>query len=536
MLGKPLKNRFAYIPAQCYTKTENAGRRASNPCYACHQRSTPPNFADDGDLQLSFHLLPIAAGRNPWRNLFEPPVGRVARASDSEIIAYVRQSNYFDDRGGIALAKRLEPLVPEWDGEGDRRWNGYVPDAWFHFDEHGYDHAPDGHETGWRAFAYYPFPGTFFPTNGSMDDVLVRLDPSLREDAQGHADRRVYEVNLAVVEALISRHDVPIDPVDERALGVDLDLDGKLGRAARVAFHEAPDGGTKMRYVGRARAHESDAQFPIAPGLFPLGTEFLHSVRYLDVGDGGAVTMAARMKELRYTKKVRWFTARDLKAKAASEAVEQTESATGAREVLWEFDRGVYNGQGWLLQGFIEAADGSLRPQSYEESVYCAGCHGGIGATSDGMFAFPRKLGASSAAGGYFHWTQRDLSGLPEPRRRDGQGEYAFYLRQNAAGDEFRENAEVREKFFDPAGRLRQEALARLRADVTFLLVPSAARALDLDRAYRGIVLEQSFSRGRDVTLVQPDNVYSDVPAEQKTGVLVAVAGSPIVTSNAATR
>jgi hypothetical protein len=533
MKGKTLKNRYAYIPPQCYTKTQSvAGGRASNPCYACHQRSAPPNYNDDADLQLSFKL-PGTANANPWKNLFDPPSASGARASDADVLAYVRQSNYFDDHESIALAAKLDPLAPEWDGEGDGHWSGYVPDAYFHFDDRGFDRGPGDRETGWRAFAYYPFLGTFFPTNGAMDDVLIRLDPSLREDASGKADRKIYEINLAIVESLIARQDIPIEPADETTLGVDLDLDGTLGRATRVAFHVAPDGTTHMHYVGRARAHETDGQFPIVPGLFPLGTEFLHSVRYLDVTGSGAVTMANRMKELRYAKKVRWLAPRDLKALAASEAVEQAESATGAREVLWEFDRGVYNGQGWLMQGFIEAADGSLRPQSYEESVFCVGCHGGIGATTDSMFAFPRKLGAASAAGGWFHWSQHDLAGVPEPRRRDGQGEYALYLQQNGAGNEFRDNGEVRAKFFDAQGRLRQEPIARLRRDVTLLLLPSAARALDLDRAYRAIVLDQSFWRGRDSTLAPTANVYTDVPIGQKTGVEKPIVGSPLLAANA---
>ncbi|HEY3595863.1 MAG TPA: hypothetical protein VGL13_18390, partial [Polyangiaceae bacterium] len=210
-----LKNRYAYIPPQCYTKTQAAaGAHVSNPCYACHQRSAAPNYNDDADLQLEFKL-PGTATANNWKNLFDPPVARAAKVSDADTLAYVRQNNYFDEHGGIALAAKLDPLVPEWDGEGDHRWNGYVPDAWFRFDDRGFDRSPDDHDTGWRAFAYYPFPGTFFPTNGAMDDVLIRLDPSLREDANGHADRSLYEVNLAIVEALINRRDVAIDPVDE---------------------------------------------------------------------------------------------------------------------------------------------------------------------------------------------------------------------------------------------------------------------------------------------------------------------------------
>jgi len=530
-----LNNRFAYIPPQCYTQTRTPEGDARNPCYPCHQSSSPPNFIDDANLQSSLQF-PRGASVNPWRNLFDPPHFRGPRPTDGEILAYVRHSNYFDEQGAIAIRSRLEPLAAAWDGDGDGRWNGYVPDAWFRFDDSGFDVGPDRRETGWRAFAYYPFPGTFFPTNGSMDDVLIRLDPALREDANGNADRSIYEINLAIAEALILRRDVTIHPADEAALGVDLDLDGKLGHATRVAFDALPNGGTRMRYVGRAGALAGGRGFPVAPGLFPLGTEFLHSVRYLDVTDDGAVVMAPRLKELRYAKKVTWLGVEDLKANAAREKVEQNESATGARNVLWEHDRGIYNGQGWLLQGFIEAADGTLRPQSYEETVYCAGCHGGIGATTDSMFAFARRLDFDSPAGGWFHWTLRDLRGLPEPRRHDGAGEYALYLRRNGAGDEFRENREVRDKFFDQRGRLRPDVLARLRENVAELLLPSSGRALDLDRAYRAIVVEQSFSRGRDAVLSPVQHVWARAPVGEKTGVQVPVPGSPLTSSQRVNR
>jgi phospholipase C len=526
MKADTLSNRFSYIPPQCYTKTR-AARRGANPCYACHQASSPPNFVDDAHLQSSLQL-PIAASSNPWRNLFDPPYLRRPRVTDAEILAYVRKSNYFDDGGAIAVKARLAPLSAAWDGEGDRLWNGYVPDAWFRFDDSGFDITPDGRDTGWRAFAYYPLPGTFFPNNGSMDDVLIRLDPAFRENAEGKSERGVYEINLAIVEALISRRDVTIGAADEAALGVDLDLDGRYGRATRVVFDVRANGGTRMRYVGRAGIGEAERRFPIAPGLFPTGTEFLHSVRYLDVKKDRIVVMAPRMKELRYAKKVKWLGPEALRARSASEAIELKESATGARQVLWEHDRGVYNGQGWLLQGFIEAADGSLRPQSYEESVPCTGCHGGIGATTDSMFALARKVGFESPAHGWFHWTQHDLRGLPDPRRADGAYEYELYLRQNGAGDELRENTEILRKFFDERGRIRIDALARLRDNIAELLVPSVPRALDLDRAYHAIVLDQSFVRGRDAVLAPAQHVFAHAPIDKKTGVLIPVRGSPI--------
>ena len=39
--------------------------------------------------------------------------------------------------------------------------------------------------SGWRALRYKPFSGTFWPTNGSSDDVFVRLDPDFRRAATG---------------------------------------------------------------------------------------------------------------------------------------------------------------------------------------------------------------------------------------------------------------------------------------------------------------------------------------------------------------
>ncbi len=294
------------------------------------------------------------------------------------------------------------------------------PTCSFRFDEAGFDLRPDGSRSGWRAFAYAPFPGTFFPTNGAADDVLIRLDPELGLDATGHADGGVYALNLAIVESLIKRADVAIPVTDERPLGVDLDLDGALGRATRVSYDGGDGrGSTHMRWVGRAR---DDTSMPIAPGLFPVRTEFAHSVRYLDVAPDGTVTMAARMKELRYAKKVRWMGYVALRGHAAAEVIEQKDARDGTTNIASDFERGVPNGQGWVYQGFIEDAAGALRPQTFEESVPCAGCHGGIGATTDGSFSFPRKLASvpsidgKATLDGWLHWSRRGAARISPSR------------------------------------------------------------------------------------------------------------------------
>lgn len=482
-------NRFAYIPPQCYARTQAvSGKPARNPCFTCHIDSAAPNYVADGELQL-LRKLPSGALKNAWLNLFDPPVRRMPAVTDEAVLRHVRASNYFVD-GRVALADALRSLPAAWDGQGDGRWDGFVPDVEYRFDEDGFDLRADGTETGWRAFAYYPLPGAFMPTNGSAGDVLIRLPAAFRQDASGKPDRSVYVANLAIVEALVR---------------------ATRGRAA--ALH----------YVGKARALEESGEQPIAPGLFPVGTEFFHTVRYLDVTDTGDVVPAARLKELRYAKKQRWYTPADLKAVVEGEAREQAKSEDGSRPVLWAFDRGIDNGQGWNLQGFIEDASGSLRPQTFEESAYCAGCHGGVGRTTDSIFSFSRRLSGDAPSHGWFHFSQRGLAGVPEPRLGDGSYEYSEYLRQARGGDDYGENEEVRRRFFGQAGELRPEALAKLHRDVTWLLLPSPERALGLDRAYLATVREQSFTRGRDTLPAALHEVMAQATPDERTGVTRAL-------------
>jgi len=88
-------------------------------------------------------------------------------------------------------------------------------------------------------------------TTLSTNDALIRLAAPFRENAQGRFDLALYKPNLAIVEALITRRDVPIAPVQEAPLGVDLDKDGRLATAERVLYDWAPLKGRQMSYVGR---------------------------------------------------------------------------------------------------------------------------------------------------------------------------------------------------------------------------------------------------------------------------------------------
>ncbi|PTM75556.1 hypothetical protein [Cereibacter johrii] len=519
LLRATLSNPTAYIPPQCYTKTEDAAGRAHNPCQTCHTRSRAPHYINDQDLQLSF-AFPAPALKNPWSNLFVDRRAAVAATDPEELRAWVAQDNYRGPDGRPALAAKLARPPADWDANGDGRWSGYVPDAWFDFDDEGFDRAPDGNLSGWRAFAYQPLPGTFWPANGSTDDVMIRLPAAYREDAAGRPDRRIYALNLAVTEALIRRADVPIAPTDEAALGVDLDRDGRLGTAVRVAFAFAPLQGVTMRWVGRAGSLAA-SEAPLAAGLYPLGTEFLHSVRYLDPRPEG-VGMAPRMKELRYMKKTRWLSYFDRMDGALAEAKERHDFPDRIALFFGDAETGISNGSGWRLQGFIEDAAGELRPQSFEETVFCMGCHGGIGVNDDDTLAFPRKLGADAFRGGWYHWTQKGLSGTPDLIRADGEGDYVHYLRTNGAGDEFRSNAELIRAWLGDGGLSEARAEA-IRADVAPLLLPSPERALALNAAYREIVREQSFTRGRDATIEPQDaTVWREVDQDHPTGLAEA--------------
>ena len=510
-------NRFAYIPPQCFTQVaDGPSRHVQNPCYVCHAEATEPNLASQPELQLSYEFPQAHAGlqpRNVWKNVFRDLRPAIARISDAEMRKYVNEDNYVAAGGSNALAARLVDLPAAWDIDGDGEWSGYSPDAYYQFDRQGFDRAPDGTPTGYRAFAYYPLPGAFMPSNGSFDDVLIRLPAVYRTDVHGRESDALYVINLAIVEALIRRADVAIAATDERAIGVDLDRDGQLGEAQVVRYAYRPRDPSTMGWVGAARG-----KFPMAPGLFPAGTEFLHSVRYLAVDTDGSVHAAPRMKELRYARKSRWVSYAELNDRAQREAKEAALNPDRPELFLGDAERGLHNAIGWVYQGFIEDARGELRPQTHEETLACMGCHGGLSATEDGAFAFPRKLQSGPAFGWHAPSWGRD-SRVPDPLRADGEPEYATYLNLNPEGDGYRSNDEVRARFFDAAGLPLPAAFEALAGDVTQLLLPSASRALLLDKAYLVLVREQSFKDGRDAVLAPRARMLREVRMGAPTGI-----------------
>jgi hypothetical protein len=468
-------NREAVIPPQCYTRTEGV----HNPCYVCHQnqRSGGENTMNDADLQVAYTFSDVGT-TNHWLNLFENRSTRVAAIGDEEILAWIDGDNYSE------LAGRLEAAG----------FGGYVPDlagleqGAAAFDADGF--ARDG--SGWVAFNYKPLPSTFWPTNGSTDDVMIRLPDTFRRAANGTPSRDAYRANLAILEANVKGlATIDTRPVDEPAVGVDLDGDGVLGTATRISRVSS--------FVGAASEHL------LLPPLYPFGTEFLHTVRYVGMGADGTVGVSRRMKEVRYMRKSSIVPLAQLAELYREEQYAKEAGYLPGYINRWQ--QGLDNEMGWLVQGFIEDRNGRLRLQTYEETLFCMGCHTSLGATIDKTFAFPRKV--DGAAG----WGYIELRGMADaPNVGETAGEIATYLERVGGGSEFRNNDEMLARWFTAEGTLDRAKVAA--ADVYELIAPSRERALALNKAYRTIVADQDYVFGRDAVIVPPKNVYDEVDPE----------------------
>jgi hypothetical protein len=472
-----LYNREAIIPPQCYTQTEGK----HNPCYVCHQDQVPgrENRMDDGILQTQYQFSEVGL-RNHWSNLFEDRSAAIQSISDEDILRWIAIDNYADLEGRLQAAG-FKGWIPDLKGLSLGR------EA---FDEAGF--ALDGSD--WVAFNYKPMPSTFWPTNGSTDDVMIRLAPEFRQTADGQSSRDVYRANLAIVEANIKGMDeISVRSLNEQQVGVDLDQDGRLGQATVVKKLDS--------YVGAATGWFKQAW------IYPLNTEFLHTVRYVGFEDDGSIGVSRRMKEVRYMRKQYVLPHFALANEYLEEAWAKADGyLPGYIDVG---PHGLDNEMGWLLQGFIEDRQGQLRANTYEETLFCMGCHTSVGSTIDKVFSFARKVDGAEG------WGYIDLKGMPDAPNRGEQrgqqrGEYATYLERAGGGGEFRSNPEMEARFFDAHGKVDPLKLANAN-DVYDLITPSRARALELNKAYRLLVEEQDYIFGRDAFASPPRNVYREV-------------------------
>lgn len=478
--SQTLVNREAVLPSMCYTKHDER----HNPCYVCHQdaiKDGRANVMNDGFLQNEY-LFSDFGMTNHWTNLFKDRTSEIAKISDQEIESYVDTENY----------SKLKELLES------NHFSGYIPDIDnYHlgadaFTKDGF--AKDG--SGWVAFNYKPLPSTFWPVNGSTDDVLIRLHKNYRQAKDGNFSVTVYKFNLAILEAAIKNLDsITVDNLDEKIIGLDLNGDGILGIVKSI--------NRPAYYVGKASYMKVEAF------LYPRYTEFLHTVRYIGSAENGDIYNAPRMKELRYMIKARSY--QDDSAPLTKYQLALTYDAEWQEKYKGDepfyssmLERGLYNPMGWWVQGFIEDEDGNLRPQTYEETFHCMGCHTTLGSTIDQVFSFARKI---DGANGWGYINLKNM--IDTPNKGEKEGEILTYFKRVGGGNEFRIENDINSKFF-PGGIL-DEAKVKSAKNIYELITPTRASALKMNKAYRSLVKSQDFIHGREGNSEAVKNVYRKI-------------------------
>lgn len=483
-LGSSQTERYSLEPmvtAMCYTRHD----RQYNPCYVCHQDEKSDgraNKMDDGFLQNEYAFSDFG-GTNNWTNLFLDRSAQIDLISDETIDAYVNTENY----------SNLAPMLMS------HSFTGYVPDLENYylgakaFESDGF--ARDG--SGWVAFNYKPLPSTFWPVNGSTDDVLIRLYKDFRNDSNGNYSKTVYQFNLAIVEAAIKDLDtITVPGLDENAVGVDLNGDGMLGVVNEINRPES--------YVGAA------SNVKVETFLYPLYTEFMHTVRYVGSDDAGNIYNAPRMKELRYMIKERSYYGEGIPfdkpalAKLYDDEYQEKIEQNNAPGFPSLGERGLDNNFGWWVQGFIEDAQGELRPQNYEESLFCMGCHTTLGSTIDNVFAFSRKVDGAKG------WGYIDLKSMIDaPNVGESEGEILTYMKRVGGASEFRADNSVKDRYFDN-GEVNATKV-KAATSVYDLITPTREEALYMSKAYRVLVESQDFIHGREGNGKPAKTVYKSV-------------------------
>jgi hypothetical protein len=546
-----MRNPYGHIPAQCYIETSGGTQNAclfchSNGVFLQHLGNNNPQAGYEpvvGDLQQEYAFAainyPFFANGSimPWENTLYPQ--KLRKALDTlgiddsawDMHSYIRQDNWraaFAERPGsptnwdpgIDNPFRLFPGLDPADLPADS--DGFVRSAKA---EHGHFADDKGWITGWRAINFMPY-GIFTPHSGSVSGVYIRLPKTFMLNAEGEFDLSAYSDNLALLERAIQDRLEPSDP---------------------------------SHYLGGASA------VAVRRGLYPVGTEFAHPLHYVDVAADGSDTgispfpgtRSRRVKEIRYMYKYEeWEPDSVAPGNKEEEAPPYVNASQG-----W-----INNNAGWYLAGFIEEADGRLRPQRASELMQCMGCHSGnvfpsdiaygeftsgTGNTIDSTWSFPRKFAA--AAG----WREMDYLGYiadlaagaeatpgvattAEPLNRQAAvGEFRFFLDHvvgvslygdmPASVETFLASRITRARGYSdnwpaldttsPEGllatqRLRQRLIRELTARGDYLdgngriegalLYPPQTQALAGAARYRQVVATQRYDLGKDVFETTP--------------------------------
>lgn len=469
-------NPEAVIPPQCYTRTDGK----NNPCYVCHQSYSDarPNVMKDIYLQ-GLYDFSEAGMTNSWKNLFKDRSAQISEVSDNEIKQWINTDNY-------SPWSEIKKTNTNVQSKVMKIKNLAYPQR--AFDKEGF--ALDN--SRWVAFNYKPFPSAFWPTNGSTDDVMIRL-PNEFQTKNGVYNHDIYRANLALLEMTIKGLDsISVNGLNENFIGLDLNNNNNLENQVDFIFSQAT-------YLGDANT------IPTVSMLYPEGTEFLHTVRYVGVNDQGEIYIPPRMKEIRYMKKHAYKSPVALRGSYFLEAKEK--HLGQLPQTVHIGDRGIDNRFGWTINAFIEDQHGELRQQNEQELAFCNGCHKTVGSTIDQTFSFARKVEGADG------WGYIDLKTIVDvPSINESQGEYLTYMERVGGGDEFRQNKEMLSKWF--SNGLIDKEKVQAATSIYELITPSETRAMSLNKAYREIVKEQSFIFGRDVVLTPASNVIEVIDSE----------------------
>ena len=478
--SQKMENYEAVVTSMCYTKHEHK----YNPCYVCHQdikQDGRANKMNDGELQNEYAFSDVGI-TNHWTNLFIDRTEKILQISDEKILEYINTENYTG----------LKPMLEK------HNFSGYIPDLEnYHLGANAFNtdgFAKDG--SGWVAFNYKPLPSTFWPVNGSTDDVLIRLDKPFRENTKGELSTIAYKFNLAILEAAIKNLEkISVDSLDESEVGTDLNNDGKLSIVTSI---DRPS-----HYVGGA------LNIPVETFLYPQYTEFLHTVRYIGTDEENGIYNAPRMKELRYMiKKQSYHESGDALDKSELAFLYDLEWQEKSKGWLPQYnsllEKGIDNKYGWWIQGFIEDENGDLRPQSYEETFFCMGCHTTLGTTIDQTFSFARKIDGAKG------WGYIDLKSMIDaPNIGKSEGEILTYFKRVGGGNEFRIKNDIHDKFYTD-GVLDVDKVKEVDS-VYELITPTHKSALKMNKAYKVLVESQDFIHGRDGNAAAVENVYKNI-------------------------
>jgi hypothetical protein len=146
------------------------------------------------------------------------------------------------------------------------------------------------------------------------------------------------------------------------------------------------------------------------------------------------------------------------------------------------------------------------------------GCHSGIGATTDSNFSFARKLSAVDVeyfAGYSDKSLDRGKSGAVPYKGESANLKgivdgYATYLEENHALNDYRNlNYDVH--------------LPVDKQDIGFLLWSDAENTKLMNKAYRVIVQEQSYTKGRDAIVSPLLTIRQEFEKDEKTGIKISI-------------